>query len=148
MKILRTDSENKGFKSLVRHLDSELEVIDGDAHSFYDQYNKIDLIKNVVVIYSSEKPIGCGAFKLFKDQTVEVKRMYTLPENRGQGIASKVLQELEIWAKDLGYTDIVLETGKTMESAIGLYQSKGYHVIDNYPPYVGVDNSICFSKRL
>lgn len=148
MEMLRTDSENTGFKSLVRHLDSELEVIDGDDHSFYDQFNKIDQIKNVVVVNNGEKAVGCGAFKLFKNKTVEVKRMYTLEEYRGQGIASKVLKELETWAKDLGYTNVVLETGRTMESAIGLYRSKGYHVIDNYPPYEGVENSICFSKRL
>jgi len=148
MELLRTDSENKGFVTLVRCLDSELEVIDGDEHSFYDQYNKTDQIKNVVVINDLDKTIGCGAFKLFEGQTAEVKRMYTLPDYRGKGIASRVLNELENWAKELGFSQLILETGKTMDSAIGLYKSKGYQVIKNYPPYDGVENSICFSKRL
>lgn len=148
MELLRTDSENKGFVTLVRCLDRELEVIDGDEHSFYDQYNKTDQIKNVVVINDLNKTIGCGAFKLFEGQTAEVKRMYTLPDYRGKGIASRVLNELENWAKELGFSQLILETGKTMDSAIGLYKSKGYQVIENYPPYDGVENSICFSKRL
>ena len=38
--------------------------------------------------------------------------MYVLPDKRGQGIASAILQELEQWALELGCRKCLLETGK------------------------------------
>ena len=58
------------------------------------------------------------------------------------------MARLEEWAAELGYTRAVLETGTSQPEAIGLYESIGYHRIDNYPPYVGVQNSVCYEKRL
>ena len=52
------------------------------------------LISNQIIDVN-KKAVGCGALKKHKDKTVEIKRMYTLPESRGSGVASKILQELE-----------------------------------------------------
>ena len=79
---------------------------------------------------------------------MEVKRMYTLPEFRGQGYAAKILLELENWAKELGYKSCVLETGKRQPEAIQLYKKNGYRIIPNYGQYKGIKNSICFEKIL
>ena len=81
----RTTSEHPGFVALVRHLDTYLAHIDGDEHAFYAQYNKIATLQNVVVALDGDMPIGCGAFKPFDENSVEVKRMYVLPERRGKG---------------------------------------------------------------
>src|ERR1700741_3898623 len=69
--IIRTDSDNKDFIELVRHLDADLAEKDGDDHSFYAQFNKIDKIKYAVVAYENEKPLGCGAIKEFGPGTME-----------------------------------------------------------------------------
>ena len=45
IEIIRTDSENKDFIELVRHLDAELAIRDGDDHAFYAQFNKIAKLK-------------------------------------------------------------------------------------------------------
>lgn len=147
-RLLRTNSENNDFINLVKMLDAYLKVTDGNEHEFYNQFNKIDVLKFVVVIYVDEKAVGCGAIKQFDDDTMEVKRMFVLEEYRNQGLAKKIIQELEIWAKDLNKKKCVLETGKRQKEAVNLYFKCGYEVIDNYGQYKNMENSICFQKTL
>jgi GNAT superfamily N-acetyltransferase len=146
MKILRTTSTHPGFVALVRHLDAYLARIDGDEHAFYAQYNKIAALQNVVVAMDGNVPIGCGAFKPFDENTVEVKRMYVLPEWRGKGVAAQVLGELEQWAAELGHSRCVLETGLRMPDAVAFYTKNGYARTENFGQYAGVENSVCFEK--
>ncbi len=146
--LKRTDSADQDFVRLVRLLDADLAVRDGDEHDYYAQFNKIDAIRHVVVAYADGAAISCGAIKEFEPGSVEVKRMYTLPEHRGRGIAAEVLAELEKWAKELGSENCVLETGKKQPEAIRLYEKSGYSVIPNYGQYAGIDNSLCFAKAI
>ena len=146
--IIRTSSDNTDFVELVRHLDAELAERDGKDHSFYAQFNKIDMIKHVVVAYEDGQPVACGAIKEYEPGTMEVKRMFTLPANRGKGIAARVLSELEKWAAEMNYSKCVLETGKKQPEAIRLYEKSGYKLIPNYGQYAGVENSVCFEKPL
>lgn len=146
--IIRTDSTNPDFQKLVKALDSELAERDGEEHGFYSQYNKIDAIKQAVVLYHNTQPVACGAIKPFANKTAEVKRMYTLPQYRGKGLAAQVLNELEQWAAQLGFEKCILETGKKQPEAIALYQKCGYTLIPNYGQYAGVDNSVCFEKSV
>jgi putative acetyltransferase len=146
--IKRTNCENRDFIELVKLLDADLAIRDGDAHEFYDQFNKIDNIRYVIVAYENNKPAGCGAIKEYKPDSMEIKRMYVKTENRKKGIASKILAELEIWASELNYSRCILETGKGQPEAIELYKKNGYTLIPNYGQYAGVDNSLCFEKRI
>lgn len=146
--IIRTDSENEDFHELVRLLDIDLAIRDGADHSFYAQFNKIDTIKNVVVAFQNEYPIGCGAFKKYDDETVEIKRMFVRPEYRGKGIAGIILTELENWASDVGFKFAVLETGKKQPEAIRLYEKSGYAFVPNYGQYAGMETSVCMKKSL
>lgn len=148
IQLLRTDSGNTDFIELVRQLDIELAQRDGDEHPFYAQFNKLDQIRHVIVAYEDGQPAGCGAIKEYAPGVMEIKRMFTRPQNRGKGIASKVLRELETWAVELNYNKCILETGKRQEEAIGLYQKSGYVLVPNYGQYVGVENSVCFEKEL
>ncbi|MEP7230417.1 MAG: GNAT family N-acetyltransferase [Ginsengibacter sp.] len=146
--IIRTNSANPDFIELVKLLDADLANRDGKDHSFYAQFNKIDKIKNAIVLYDDDKPVGCGAMKEYLPDAMEIKRMYTLPESRGHGIAGKVLTELETWAKELSYAKCVLETGKKQPEAIDLYTRHDYTIIPNYGQYAGIENSVCFEKIL
>ncbi len=148
MKILRTTSENTDFQKLVKQLDAYLAVMDGEEHEFYNQYNKIDLLKNCVVIFDNDEAVAIGAIKAFDEKSMEVKRMFTLPEKRGKGLASAILKELETWTKELGYEKTILETGKRQTEAVALYQKCDYKIIPNYGQYAGIENSICFEKEL
>jgi GNAT superfamily N-acetyltransferase len=148
LKIIRTSSSNKDFVDLVKRLDADLAERDGDDHAFYHQFNQIDVLKHAVVLYEQQKPMGCGAIKEFNANAMEVKRMYTSPKARGKGFATRILLELEKWAKELSYEKCVLETGKRQPEAIQLYTKNGYNVIPNYGQYKGITNSICFQKVL
>ncbi len=144
--IIRTDSHNPDFVALVKLLDTDLAERDGKDHPFYAQFNRIDTIKYVVVAYNDGRAVGCGALKEFAPDTMEVKRMFTLPGERGRGIATTILSELETWAREMVFTKCILETGKKQPEAIGLYSKHGYKIIPNYGQYAGVENSVCFEK--
>jgi len=146
--ILRTDSGNPDFAALVKLLDADLAIRDGEEHEFYAQYNKTDNIRHCVIAFRHNVAVGCGALKPYSPHRMEIKRMYVLPSYRGQGIASQILAELEKWAAELSYGGCILETGIKQPEAISLYQKSGYHRIPNYGQYTGVQNSLCFEKIL
>jgi len=146
--FIRTNSENKYFQELVRELDADLRIRDGEDHSFYSQFNKIDKIRHAIVAFDNEVPIGCGAIKELSNNSMEVKRMYVPPGKRGMGIATAILKELENWASELKYNKCLLETGKKQPEAIELYKKNGYRIIPNYGQYEHVENSVCFEKIL
>lgn len=109
----------------------------------YKQYNKIDFIKDIVVIYKNGEPVACGAFKEFDNNSVEMKRVFVKKENRRQGLSRLVMGKLEETAKSKGYECAVLETGQKQYEALNLYKNLGYEIIPNYEPYIGNSNSIC-----
>jgi putative acetyltransferase len=146
--LKRTNSDDPDFVALVRLLDADLAVRDGEEHAFYAQYNKIDKIKYAVLASEDGKALGCGAIKEYEPGTMEVKRMYVLPAGRNKGIATQILVELEAWARELSFERCILETGKMQPEAIGLYKKNGYQLISNYGQYAGVENSVCFEKKL
>jgi len=146
--LLRSDSENNDFRELVKLLDADLAIRDGDEHLFYSQFNKIDKIRYVIIAYEDSIPVGCGAIKEYAADTMEVKRMFVSPRHRKKGIASKILTGLESWAQELQYSKCILETGKKQPEAIELYKKRGYNIIPNYGQYTGVINSVCFEKIL
>jgi GNAT superfamily N-acetyltransferase len=145
---VRTDSENIDFQQLVAELDKDLAIRNGEANDFFAQFNKIDQIKNVVVVFENEQAVACGAMKEFDESTMEIKRMFVPMDKRGRGLASLVLLELEKWAIELGYAKLVLETGDKMPEAIGLYHKSNFKIIANYGQYSNVASSICFEKKI
>jgi putative acetyltransferase len=146
MKLVRTTSENPDFKKLSALFDEYLVDIDGDERDFFAFYNNVQL-EHVLVIYENEAAVGCGGFKKFDEHTAEIKRMFVHPDQRGKGIASVILSELESWAKEEGFTAYILETSPKLTSAIALYTKTGYQLIPNYGQYIGVENSICMKKE-
>ena len=146
--LIRTSSDNNDFKTLVKLLDEDLQIRDGDEHSFYAQFNTIDSLKNVVVSFMEKEAIGCGAFRQLNSQKVEIKRMFVHPKYRGRAAATTILNELEKWAVQLNYTEALLETGKKQPEAISLYKKSGYEIIPSYGQYLNVENSICMMKKL
>lgn len=146
--LKRTDSENADFRHLLTFLDANLAANDGDEHWFFAQFNTLDDIKHVVIAYQENTPVGCGAIKAYSTAQAEVKRVFVAEQARNRGIASQIMHELEQWAKELGFTECILETGIKQLEAVQLYPKLGYHNIPNYEPYVGVALSVCFAKML
>jgi GNAT superfamily N-acetyltransferase len=145
--LLRTDASHPDFERLVHLLDAELAERDGREHAFYSAFNRTGPSHSVVLAYKGLQPAGCGAFHRFDAESAEIKRMFTLPEYRGRGVATRVLGELERWIRELAFRRCLLETGMRQPEAQALYRRCGYAVIPNYGPYAGVENSVCFSKE-
>lgn len=148
IELIRTNSKKGDFVNLVKQLDAYLKICDGPDHSFYDQFNKIDTLKHVVIAYKNKNAVGCGAFKIHDGNFVEIKRMFVSPEGRRNGIASKILIELENWAKELKFDKCILETGKQQPEAVELYKNSNYTITENFGMYENVENSVCFEKFL
>lgn len=148
LSLERTTSENSDFKNLVVLLDAHLKILDGDDHEFYAQLNTFESTVDAIICYQNGQAVGCGAFKIYNQTTIEIKRMYVLPEYRGKGIASIIVNELEVWATQLQFSKAILETGYKQLDAIALYEKLGYHRMHNYGQYEGVSTSICMDKIL
>jgi putative acetyltransferase len=148
MNLVRTTSDSPDFQQLVVELDAYLRIVDGDDHAFYAQFNTIDSLQHVIVCYDQDIAIGCGAFKAYNTQTVEIKRMYTLPQYRGRGVAKSIMAAIENWANEEHFSLAILETGYLQKDAIALYTKIGYEVTNNFGQYEGVATSVCMQKTI
>lgn len=72
------------------------------------------------------KPAGCAAFKAHGLGTVELKRMYVRPDQRGKGTGQKLVASLIEAARAQGNRRIVLDSFHTMKSAHAIYRSMGF----------------------
>ena len=146
--LKRSDSTSEDFQILIKELDNVLWSRYSDVQKLYDGFNKVDSIKSVVVAYINNEPVGCGCFKKLGNDTVELKRMFVSEQKRGRGIATLILKELELWAGELNFSYMVLETGVRLTEAMALYKKHQYIITENYGQYIGMENSVCMSKNL
>jgi len=84
------------------------------------------------------RPVGIGALKDHGDGVGEVKRMFTLPEVRGQRVGANLLRHIENLAREKAITRLVLETGEGpgFEPAWRVYERSGFAqcgVVLDYP---------------
>ena len=76
--------------------------------------------------------VGCVALRRFHDCACEMKRMWVRPRFRGCGVGRLLAEKLIAEARTLGYSQMVLDSLPSLESAIALYRSLGFREI---PPY-------------
>lgn len=150
MKILRTTSEHPDFKTLTKLLDQHYWDKYGDVQAQFDQYNEtvVSKVDTALLLYQGDKAVGSACLIDFEAQVAEVKRVFVLSACRGQGLAVLLMEELEKWARELGYQQMILETGVHEKGAIRLYEKLGYRQIPNYSFYKEVEVSLCFGKTL
>ncbi len=146
--IKRTTSNDADFQWLVTQLDKELWGELQEDQSTYDQYNKVPGLTTVVVAYVNEHPAAGGCFKKYNADTIEIKRMFVVKEQRGIGLSKSILTELENWAIESGFKYAILETSVHFIPATNLYKTAGYSIIPNYDQYKDLEESICMGKEL
>lgn len=158
MEFVRTDGKNKDFIENCRLLDMDLDRRVGKQikRDKYSEYNKLDDIKEAIVIYEDGKPVGGGAIRRYSDvkkdgseeKTVELKRVFVCPDYQGRGIGTKLVSLLMEWAEELGYERMLLETGELLTESCAVYRKLGFEVIANYGPYADMPESLCMAKKL
>jgi GNAT superfamily N-acetyltransferase len=85
-----------------------------------------------VALFDDSRPIAGGGVKRLGDGLGEIKRMYVVPEARGNGHARRLLAALEDAARGLGYHRVRLDTGVHQPQARRLYETSGYAAIPDY----------------
>ena len=148
LEIKRTHPENPDFISLIELLNLELWERNEDRQQVYVSHNILEKGTKCLVAYVNGVAVASGAIRMLDNKRVEIKRMFVIREYRGKGYSKEILNELEIWSKELGYSEFVLETGINHPEAISLYEKSGYRRIKNYGPYKNLPESICMGKIL
>jgi putative acetyltransferase len=87
-----------------------------------------------LVVVQNNKVIGTGGIKFFNDETCELKRFYFIPEARGKGLATRLMQELMTHARARGYKKMCLEIYRPQAqvAATRFYTKWGFHEIPHY----------------
>lgn len=148
MDFREVNSAHADFKALTRSLDMELVKRYGAKQEDYNRHNEMAVEDPAIVGYVNGTPAACGSFRRVSESAVEIKRMYVADEHRRKGYSTNLLGMLEALACKHGYRTALLETGKGQPEDLGLYRKADYEVIDNYPPYENMENSICMKKKL
>jgi len=99
-----------------------------------------------LVAYEDGRPVGCGGVKRLDDRAAEVKRVYVVPETRRIGVAHRIVEGLERFARDAGYEAVRLDTGDQQPEAVALYRALGYREIEDYN--ANPEASFWFEKAL
>jgi GNAT superfamily N-acetyltransferase len=101
-----------------------------------------------VVGYIDQTPVATGGLRRVGDDTVEIKRMYVVPEARGRGLSRLVLARLEELAAEMGAARLILETGSKQPEAMSLYETSGYTPIEKFGHYKCEPLSVSYGKTL
>ena len=97
---------------------------------------------------AADRALGMAALVSRGDGSAELKRTFVRDDARGQGLAGRLLDRIEMDAATSGIQHIELETGPLQYAALALYERRGYARIPNFGPYVGDEFSVCFAKEL
>ncbi|MBW4474167.1 MAG: GNAT family N-acetyltransferase [Stenomitos rutilans HA7619-LM2] len=83
--------------------------------------------------------VGTGAYYPIQrgQRAVEIRKMYLLPDARGQGVGRFLLQALEAAIAARHFEQIWIETASVLAEAVKLYESSGYQ------PATGIETARC-----
>lgn len=85
-----------------------------------------------VVADNDAQAVGCGGIRAIGPARFELKHLWIEPTARGRGYGRALLAHLESLARQLGATELVLDTHASLQEAGALYRSGGYQDIDAY----------------
>lgn len=150
IEYIRCDGKNSDFVENCRLLDEDLERRVGKKiqREKYHQYNTLEKINEAIVVYMDGVLVGGAAIRKYDESTAELKRVFVHSNVQGFGIGTTLINNLMEWARELGYTKMILETGKLLQESVHIYQKIGFQIIDNYGPYVNMKESLCMGIDL
>ena len=101
----------------------------------------------LIIAYNNTNPIAVVGIREFEIEKAELKRMYTIPEYRGQNLGNKLLDQAISIATELGYKQLLLDTLPEMKAAIKIYTHFGFITTTAYR-YNPFDTAIYMLKEL
>ena len=151
IEVRREDLTSHVAQALIAALNAELRARypeDGVSYFRLDAEEVRPGRGAFLIAYRSDQPVGCGALRLIESGIAEIKRMYVVPDFRGHGIATRLLNALENEARLLGVDKLLLETGTRQPEAIALYAKAGFLPADPFGAYRASPLNVFFEKRL
>ncbi|OAL05021.1 acyl-CoA N-acyltransferase [Phaeosphaeriaceae sp. SRC1lsM3a] len=113
-----------------------------------------------LIAYISGTPVGCGGLRPLHDSSIsasddaaEIKRMFVDAAYRGDigngtSVARWILQELEVEARRIGCSVLVLETGDFLVKARRFYEKCGFVRREKFGSYTDATHSVFYEKRI
>lgn len=99
-------------------------IEDPEVDAMFEAYDQ-PRARFLVLENADGKPVGCGGIAPLaggEPDTCELKKMYFLPEARGQGMGRRLVETLEGAARQCGFRYMYLETIAAMQEANYLYR--------------------------
>jgi DNA-binding MarR family transcriptional regulator/GNAT superfamily N-acetyltransferase len=111
------------FKELQERFDSGFDPTLGNKLSDAEMTPPVGFF---LIARRDGEPIGCAAMHRLDAETAEIKRMWTARSARGQGVARRLLGELDKMARESGYRKLCLDTNRALTEAHALYRRQGF----------------------
>jgi putative acetyltransferase len=125
-------------RALVAALNAELLADTPPEHCHHMSVDSMAQPDTTVFVARVEgRAVACGALRRHAEGIAEVKRMYTVPEARGQGIGRRIVGAVRDLAVREGYSLLVLETSTKAHAAARVYEQTGFQIcgpVLDYPP--------------
>ena len=103
--------------------------------------------------YLEQRPVLMGGWRFPLEPIAmdarcpaEIKRMYVVPDLRGNGLARALLGHLELSAATAGADAVVLETGRPQVAAVALYRACGFIDIPRFGHYKNEPDAVHLGK--
>lgn len=139
--VLMKTSDEDILELFSEHDDYMIDFLGEDADC-YTRYNDCEQIEKVWGVYVDNSLAGCIAFRRKSDEAGEVKRMFIRREYRGKGISRLLLDTVEKYANEQGYTTLFLDTRITLEPAVSIYRSFGLDIVFQQGLYIQMEKKI------
>ena len=106
-------------------------IEDAEVDTMFEAYQGA---RSVFYVLQENEVVGCGGIAQLEggdEETCELKKMYYLPQARGQGLGRLLGETLVQDARRLGYRRIYIETLASLVGANHLYKNLGFKTIDS-----------------
>ncbi|EJL61492.1 GNAT family N-acetyltransferase [Flavobacterium sp. CF136] len=130
--------DNQEVAQLIRSVFDEMEIPKvGTAYEdpcldlMFEEYNKQQSV--YLVVENEGKIVGCAGIAPLENgdpKVCELQKMYFLPETRGLGIGSKMMEKCLEKARSFGFEKCYIETMPFMHAAQKLYKKSGFEYLD------------------
>ena len=81
------------------------------------------------VVEADEEIVGTFGIESRSEDSTELRRMYLDRGHRTRGVAQRMLQHAEAWARELGFSRMILSTAEVQKAAIVFYGKNGYQLV-------------------
>ncbi|HEY4567092.1 MAG TPA: GNAT family N-acetyltransferase [Savagea sp.] len=121
--IAGTDTKTKEDAFLIR----KKVFVEEQKVPLHLEIDELDHEATHFVIYDDDSPIGAARMRPLAEGSCKIERLCILPEHRGKHLGSQMMDKVESFARENGWTTLTLHA---QTQAIPFYEKRGY-VVDS-----------------